>query len=81
MYKSPNGTIRSVLNGTIFREPILIDCIPRLVPSWKEPIIIGRHGYGDQVVINLTFFSTKLQKYYLNDLERSNSFIPRPLDQ
>lgn len=48
MWLSPNGTIRNILNGTVFREPILISNIPKLVPGWKEPIIIGRHAYGDQ---------------------------------
>ncbi|KAI3636057.1 hypothetical protein MIR68_005938 [Amoeboaphelidium protococcarum] len=48
MWKSPNGTIRNILNGTVFREPILIDGIPRLVPQWNKPIVIGRHAFGDQ---------------------------------
>ena len=48
MWKSPNGTIRNILNGTVFREPILIKNIPRLIPGWKMPIIIGRHAFGDQ---------------------------------
>ena len=48
MWKSPNGTIRNILNGTVFREPIIIKNVPRLVPSWKEPIVIGRHAFGDQ---------------------------------
>jgi isocitrate dehydrogenase len=48
MWKSPNGTIRNILNGTVFREPILCRNIPRLVPGWKKPICIGRHAYGDQ---------------------------------
>ena len=48
MWLSPNGTIRNILNGTVFREPILIGNISKLVPGWKEPIIIGRHAYGDQ---------------------------------
>lgn len=48
MWKSPNGTIRNILNGTVFREPIVISNIPRLVPGWTKPIIIGRHAYGDQ---------------------------------
>jgi len=48
MWKSPNGTIRNILNGTVFREPIVISNIPRLVPGWTQPIIIGRHAYGDQ---------------------------------
>jgi isocitrate dehydrogenase len=48
MYRSPNGTIRNILGGVIFREPIVIENIPRLVPSWTKPIIIGRHAFGDQ---------------------------------
>jgi len=48
MWKSPNGTIRNILGGTIFREPIICKNIPKLVPSWTNPIIIGRHAYGDQ---------------------------------
>ena len=48
MWKSPNGTIRNELNGTVFREPIIIKNIPRLVPGWTSPIIIGRHAFGDQ---------------------------------
>jgi len=48
MYRSPNGTIRNILGGVIFREPIVISNIPRLVPSWTKPIVIGRHAHGDQ---------------------------------
>src|SRR6185369_2553150 len=48
MWKSPNGTIRNILDGTIFREPIICKNVPRLVPGWTRPIIIGRHAYGDQ---------------------------------
>jgi isocitrate dehydrogenase len=48
MYKSPNGTIRNILGGVIFREPIVIANIPRLVPTWTKPIVIGRHAFGDQ---------------------------------
>jgi len=48
MWKSPNGTIRNILDGTVFREPIIIKNIPRLVPGWTKPIVIGRHAYGDQ---------------------------------
>ncbi|EJS41917.1 idp3p [Saccharomyces arboricola H-6] len=48
MWKSPNGTIRNILDGTVFREPIIIPKIPRLVPHWEKPIIIGRHAFGDQ---------------------------------
>jgi len=48
MWKSPNGTIRNILGGTIFREPIICRNVPRLVPGWTEPIVIGRHAFGDQ---------------------------------
>ncbi|HUB97518.1 MAG TPA: NADP-dependent isocitrate dehydrogenase [Stellaceae bacterium] len=48
MYRSPNGTIRNILGGTIFREPIVCQNVPRLVPGWTAPIVIGRHAYGDQ---------------------------------
>ncbi|KNA16638.1 hypothetical protein SOVF_087290 [Spinacia oleracea] len=48
MWKSPNGTIRNILNGTVFREPILCKNVPRLVPGWTKPICIGRHAFGDQ---------------------------------
>ncbi len=48
MWKSPNGTIRNILDGTVFREPIVISNIPRLVPNWTAPICIGRHAFGDQ---------------------------------
>ncbi|HAQ66061.1 MAG TPA: NADP-dependent isocitrate dehydrogenase [Bacteroidales bacterium] len=57
MYKSPNGTIRNILNGTVFREPILISNIPRLVPGWTQPMVIGRHAFGDQY--RATDFRTK----------------------
>src|SRR4029453_14677301 len=48
MWKSPNGTIRNILGSVIFREPIVISNIPRLVPGWTKPIVIGRHAHGDQ---------------------------------
>ncbi|MBJ7286204.1 MAG: hypothetical protein RJB29_659 [Actinomycetota bacterium] len=48
MWKSPNGTIRNILGGVIFREPIIIKNVPRLIPHWTKPIVIGRHAYGDQ---------------------------------
>ena len=48
MYRSPNGTIRNILGGTVFRQPILCKNVPRLVPGWKKPIVIGRHAFGDQ---------------------------------
>ncbi len=57
MWKSPNGTIRNILDGTVFREPILISNIPRLVPGWTKPICIGRHAFGDQY--RATDFVTK----------------------
>ena len=57
MWKSPNGTIRNILDGTIFREPIICRNVPRYVPGWVKPIIVGRHAFGDQyramdVVVN-----------------------------
>ncbi|TKG94085.1 NADP-dependent isocitrate dehydrogenase [Puteibacter caeruleilacunae] len=57
MWKSPNGTIRNILGGTVFREPILIKNVPRLVPGWTQPICIGRHAFGDQY--RATDFLTK----------------------
>lgn len=57
MYKSPNGTIRNILDGTVFREPIICNNIPRLVPNWTQPICIGRHAFGDQY--RATDFVTK----------------------
>lgn len=57
MWRSPNGTIRNILDGTVFREPIVIDNIPRLVPNWTSPICIGRHAFGDQY--KATDFLTK----------------------
>ncbi len=57
MYKSPNGTIRNILDGTVFREPIICKNVPRLVPNWTKPICIGRHAFGDQY--RATDFVTK----------------------
>ena len=48
MWRSPNGTIRNILGGTVFRQPIIMESVPRLVPGWTEPIVIGRHAFGDQ---------------------------------
>ena len=48
MWRSPNGTIRNILGGVIFREPIIMKNVPRLVPGWTQPIIVGRHAFGDQ---------------------------------
>lgn len=57
MYKSPNGTIRNILDGTVFREPIIVKNVPKLVPGWTDPIVIGRHAFGDQY--RATDFVTK----------------------
>src|SRR3989344_2899002 len=57
MYRSPNGTIRNILDGTVFREPILCKNVPRLVPNWTKPIMIGRHAFGGQY--KATDFVTK----------------------
>ena len=48
MWKSPNGTIRNILGGVVFREPIVIKNVPRLIPGWMHPIVVGRHAFGDQ---------------------------------
>ena len=48
MWRSPNGTIRNILGGVVFREPIICSNVPRLVPGWTQPIIVGRHAFGDQ---------------------------------
>ncbi|HAI29822.1 MAG TPA: NADP-dependent isocitrate dehydrogenase, partial [Thalassospira sp.] len=48
MWKSPNGTIRNIIGGTVFRQPIICSNVPRLVPGWTQPIVIGRHAFGDQ---------------------------------
>merc|ERR1719181_7424 len=62
MWRSPNGTIRNIVNGTVFREPIVIKNIPRLVPGWKESIVIGRHAFGDQYR-STDFVATKPGKF------------------
>src|SRR5688572_6460253 len=48
MWKSPNGTIRNILDGVVFREPIVMKNVPRLVPGWTQPVVVGRHAFGDQ---------------------------------
>jgi isocitrate dehydrogenase len=84
MYRSPNGTIRNILGGVIFREPIICKNVPRLVPGWTQPIIIGRHAYGDQYratdfkvpgkgTLTLTFVSEDGQK-----IEREVFKFPGP---
>jgi len=50
MWRSPNGTIRNILGGVIFRQPIICKNVPRLVPGWTKPIVVGRHAFGDQAV-------------------------------
>jgi isocitrate dehydrogenase len=52
MWKSPNGTLRNIIGGTVFREPIICSNVPRLVPGWTLPIVIGRHAFGDQYKAN-----------------------------
>ena len=66
MWKSPNGTIRNILGGTVFREPITCKNIPRLVPGWTQPITIGRHAFGDQVRSVILELQKHLQlKWYM----------------
>ena len=65
MWKSPNGTIRNILGGVIFREPIIISNVPRLVPHWTKPIVIGRHAFGDQY---------RATDFKVPDSSRSHSF-------
>jgi isocitrate dehydrogenase len=69
MWKSPNGTIRNILGGVVFREPIVIDNVPRLVPGWTDPIVIGRHAFGDQYRATDTLIpgSGKLRLVYDGD--------------
>jgi isocitrate dehydrogenase len=63
MWRSPNGTIRNILGGTVFREAIICKNIPRLVPGWVKPIIIGRHAHGDQVTVYQPFSSRTLTNH------------------
>ena len=65
MWPSPNGTLRNILGGTVFREPIICKSIPRIVPGWTRPIIIGRHAYGDQVLISWFDIKKIISKYFL----------------
>ncbi len=59
MWKSPNGTIRNILGGVVFRAPIICKNVPRLVPGWTDPIVIGRHAFGDQYKATDFLFSRK----------------------
>mmetsp|Transcript_19394 Transcript_19394/g.14059 ORF Transcript_19394/g.14059 Transcript_19394/m.14059 type:complete len:168 (+) Transcript_19394:47-550(+) len=72
MWKSPNGTIRNELNGTVFREPIIIKNIPRLVPGWNQPIVIGRHAFGDQYKAT-DFVAEKPGKFQINFIPEDGS--------
>jgi len=74
MWKSPNGTIRNILGGVIFREPIIISNIPRLVPGWTKPIVVGRHAHGDQYkatdfkvpgpgTVTITYFNDSIRDF------------------
>ena len=80
MYRSPNGTIRNILGGVIFREPIICRNVPRLVPGWTKPIIIGRHAYGDQY--RATDFKVPGRgKLYLNFIGEDGTKIEREVFQ
>ena len=79
MWRSPNGTLRNIIGGTVFREPIIMKNVPRLVPGWTEPICIGRHAFGDQykatdtvikekVHLRMSFDTRKWRKSYLGCL-------------
>ena len=77
MWKSPNGTIRNILNGTVFREPIIIKNIPRIVPQWKAPIIVGRHAFGDQYkATDMVFPAGKLEMVFTPADGSAVSHIP-----
>ena len=72
MWKSPNGTIRNILNGTVFREPILCSNVPRIVPGWNKPIVIGRHAFGDQYKAT-DFVATKAGKFEMSFTPKDGS--------
>jgi isocitrate dehydrogenase len=76
MWKSPNGTIRNILGGTVFREPIMIKNIPRLVPGWTKPIVIGRHAFGDQYMATdfVVKGHGKLSLVFTNEYGETQSF-------
>jgi len=77
MWKSPNGTIRNILNGTVFREPIICKNIPKLVPGWTNPIIIGRHAHGDQYICTDYVAKTNgkfIMQFIPDDGKAENSF-------
>ncbi len=72
MWRSPNGTIRNLLGGTIFREPILISNVPRLVKNWNKPIIIGRHAFGDQYLATDLKVNSKAKVFLKIQKENGN---------
>lgn len=77
MWKSPNGTIRNILNGTVFREPILISNIPRYVPGWTSPITIGRHAFGDQYrATDLKIPQGTTAKFVITNIKGEEETIP-----
>ncbi|WP_185849009.1 NADP-dependent isocitrate dehydrogenase [Blattabacterium cuenoti] len=76
MWKSPNGTIRNIINGTIFREPIIVKNIPRLIPNWKNPICIARHAYADQYQ-STDFVIEKKGKLYISFVPDDNENKPK----
>jgi isocitrate dehydrogenase len=80
MYRSPNGTIRNILGGVIFREPIVISNVPRLVPGWTKPIIIGRHAFGDQYRATDTLIPEGGGKLTLSFQPNDSSASPIDLD-
>jgi isocitrate dehydrogenase len=80
MYRSPNGTIRNILGGVIFREPIVISNVPRLVPGWTKPIIIGRHAFGDQYRATDTLIPGGGGKLMLSFQPNDSSQSPIELD-
>ncbi|WP_185851935.1 NADP-dependent isocitrate dehydrogenase [Blattabacterium cuenoti] len=77
MWKSPNGTIRNIINGTVFREPIIVKNIPRLIPSWINPICVARHAYADQYQAKDFFIEGKgkLYIYFMPDDNKKNKSI------
>lgn len=77
MWRSPNGTIRNILGGTVFREPIILDRIPKPVPGWKNPIVIGRHAFGDQVRFQAVCLATKTQLFGDSIAPRTSSHQDR----
>jgi len=74
MWKSPNGTIRNILDGTVFREPIVISNVPRLVTNWTAPIIVGRHAFGDQYRARINSGFTRVD--LLSTTDKANNDSP-----